>query len=184
MCTRSVLSVSSLFLLCSLPGRKARSRPAPLDRAAPSWVEQARARTPRSAERSRDGAHGPRAGTSPGSRSSEDGPPCRWRESLFGGISHPLVRLAVPSSISLLGRTNNPDLSCVQPRVPPLRPPSSEANPQPTTMPLLAAVEPALPAAELDQILREGLGPLLMGSYGTVCLFTFECLFMCQVSLS
>jgi len=51
-------------------------------------------------------------------------------------------------------------------------------------MPLLAAVEPALPAAELDQILREGLGPLLMGSYGTVCLFTFECLFMCQVSLS
>lgn len=39
-----------------------------------------------------------------------------------------------------------------------------------------------LPEKTLAHIVKQGLGPLLLGSYGNLVLYTFECLFVVRVS--
>jgi hypothetical protein len=48
--------------------------------------------------------------------------------------------------------------------------------------PMFASADGALPAGIMGAIVRQGLGSLLLGSYATLCLYTFECLFMLRVS--
>ena len=56
----------------------------------------------------------------------------------------------------------------------------------PTMSYLLAAFVPipdsTPPPDGMDNIVRQALGPLLLGSHATLCLYTFECLFMLCVS--